>query len=193
MTFQHTNAIRRINGLSPIQAFVLRILTDLADKDGFCFPGIDYISLETRLHKRTVIYTLLDLEEMHVITRATKPKRGVRTGYKLLFDECLDKEVSLQKERGQRLTRKGRTVEGTIEEVEQPKRTQRTQQLPTPIAPEREVERVTDFVSSLSPDANTVFWQEKYNEALANGNLQRATFARRKLEEYEKQRLGLPV
>lgn len=191
MTYYHVNAIRRISGINSSQTFVLRILADLADKDGFCFPGIDHIALETRLHKRTVIYILIELEDMKIITRTMKAKRGVRTGYKLLFDEILDTEVKSHKQTGQRrLSRKEmNTVDSTIE---QPRR---EQQLATPQAPEREtIERTTtDFVSSLSPDANTVFWSEKYNEALASGNLQRATHARRKLEEYEKQRLGLPV
>lgn len=57
--------------------FILVILANMANQEGKCWPGIDYLANITELSRRTVITHIRGLEELGFITRTVRPGDGL--------------------------------------------------------------------------------------------------------------------
>lgn len=75
----------RLQGLTPTQKLVLLSLADNASDAGECYPSVAQIAQRTGLSDRAVQKTVASLQELHLLTRITRP--GTSTLYLLTLDE----------------------------------------------------------------------------------------------------------
>jgi hypothetical protein len=64
------------NAPSPTAKFVLVLLANLADDDGMCWPGIDYIASKSQHGRRTIVRAISDLERAGLVSKQVRPGRG---------------------------------------------------------------------------------------------------------------------
>lgn len=64
------------NAPSPTAKFVLVLLANLADDDGKCWPGIDYITDRTQFNRATIIRAIAALEDCGLLAKVIRPGEG---------------------------------------------------------------------------------------------------------------------
>jgi hypothetical protein len=79
MSFQYMAQAIKAKGLTTTEKFLLLMICNYADSDGYCFPKIDTLASDCEIHKRTVIRNIDKLCEKGILKKTNRYKNKMQT------------------------------------------------------------------------------------------------------------------
>lgn len=79
MSFQYMAQAIKAKGLTTSEKFLLLMICNYADAEGYCFPKIDTLASDCEMHKRTVIRNIDKLCEKGILKKTNRYKNKMQT------------------------------------------------------------------------------------------------------------------